>query len=1326
MTPRQDGAGSGGADGQTPQSKAPPGGDALRTERIRILSDELRATRAELTASAKELDRTHRELVALRRRRSVRLALGVSRLLGPLAGAVRRVAPATAKPGGKQAVVADEPRKRLRATEEEEARLRSRLASVLRPARSASGPLVSIVIPTRDGLEHLQRLLPALDQLVYRNVEIVVVDNGSRDRTAEWLAANPPAFPMHVIANPENRSYAEANNQGVAVATGELILLLNNDTEPAGPHVLGHLVDRVVDDATVVAVGSRLIYPRRSGPAMGPVSAAADLSLQHRGVAFATVDGTQTAVHVGRGEDPLGDDASERREIAMATAACLLVRRSAFEAVGGFSGGYDYGMEDVDLALKLRAAGGRVMYEPQATFWHHESATQVAEARESRAIRQAANRALLRERWGPRIERETFLDRLSAAGSWASGPLHVGITLTRDDEHGGWGDWYTAHELGEALEAIGWRVSYLERWKDHWYAADPSIDVVVSLLDAFDVRRLPAGVVSVAWVRNWTERWIGQPWFEDFDIVLASSQRSRELIDGASVHVAGLMPLATNPVRFSRVEAGERVEGVDVAFTANRWGEARGVEAIAPVLAAAGRSVAVFGKGWEAVPEMAGVARGALAYDDLPAAYADAALVIDDTATPTLPYGAVNSRVFDALAAGTLVITDNVLGARELFGEALPAAGEPEEIVRLAERYLDDPAERRRLAIELRNVVIERHTYAHRAEELRGILERWASAPRVDIAISPPENDGAQLWGDFHFGRGVQRALHRRGLPARMRLRPSWAVPDASTADVLIHVFGAFGADAPAPRSGQLSIVWVISHPDLVTDGAVAPYDLVFVASDGFAARLAERLGRPVAALHQATDAERFAPRPGGPAHELLFVANSRGVRRRIVDELTPTDLDLAVFGRRWTPDLLDPRYLRGENVPNAELATYYAAASIVLNDHWSDMAEQGFMSNRLYDAAACGAFVISDRVEGNRHRVRRRHRDLRDRRRAARPHCSLPRRSCGPRGACRTRPSRGPRAAYVRPPGRCHARGGCGTPRAPAVADRRDGRRGRRRPRTRLAVPGRLRCLVVGVRCTHGRGAPPWRRRLRPGLHGTPRGRRRERAGRGRVDRTHEANGGATDASTAQLAEHGWIGRDRGPDDAPEGVAGIRRQPRPRVEHGLEEHARHERPLLREQVARDGLQECTERHEQLRDRRVVAIHGPLQVHAEVRAQQPLEVGAGDQALRRRIDDRPARLRAHLRVGHDRDPHRFGAAARGRAGRRRDRPWVGQLGGRAEPDIHVFGHDLDPVAGAQQCPQRPRLVAEHATFEAQVADQRPMERLARRRRVVHEPGRRGQ
>jgi spore maturation protein CgeB len=84
-----------------------------------------------------------------------------------------------------------------------------------------------------------------------------------------------------------------------------------------------------------------------------------------------------------------------------------------------------------------------------------------------------------------------------------------------------------------------------------------------------------------------------------------------------------------------------------------------------------------------------------------------------------------------------------------------------------------------------------------------------------------------------------------------------------------------------------------------------------------------------------------------------------------VVDELTPTERDLVVYGRGWTTELLDPRHFGGEHVPNDRLAAYYGGAKIVLNDHWADMAQEGFLSNRLYDAAASGAFVISDRVPG-------------------------------------------------------------------------------------------------------------------------------------------------------------------------------------------------------------------------------------------------------------------------------------------------------------------------------------------------------------------------
>ena len=82
--------------------------------------------------------------------------------------------------------------------------------------------------------------------------------------------------------------------------------------------------------------------------------------------------------------------------------------------------------------------------------------------------------------------------------------------------------------------------------------------------------------------------------------------------------------------------------------------------------------MAIYGKDWEQVPEFAPHARGELPYEQLPLLYPSAKLVLDDTQGPTLPYGALNARVFDALACGTLPITNCEAGVRELFDEEFP------------------------------------------------------------------------------------------------------------------------------------------------------------------------------------------------------------------------------------------------------------------------------------------------------------------------------------------------------------------------------------------------------------------------------------------------------------------------------------------------------------------------------------------------------------------------------------------------------------------------------------------------------------------------------
>ncbi len=251
---------------------------------------------------------------------------------------------------------------------------------------------------------------------------------------------------------------------------------------------------------------------------------------------------------------------------------------------------------------------------------------------------------------------------------------------------------------------------------------------------------------------------------------------------------------------------------------------------------------------------------------------------------------------------------------------------------------------------------------ADRAGAVIDAIDRWLRATRVGIRIPAASASVAESWGDTHFARAFRAALRNAGWPTRLHLRSDWDHPSVGQDDVVLDLLGLHAASS---RPGALRVLWQISHPELARPDLYESYDRVFVASDSFATRMAAQVDVPVTPLHQATDPDRFRPAPGGPTHELLFVGGWRPAGRRILEDLLPTSHELAVYGGRWTPERIDSRHLAGDAVPNEALAAYYGAAAIVLNDHWAGMRREGFLSNRLYDATAAGAFVISDEVDG-------------------------------------------------------------------------------------------------------------------------------------------------------------------------------------------------------------------------------------------------------------------------------------------------------------------------------------------------------------------------
>jgi GT2 family glycosyltransferase/spore maturation protein CgeB len=932
------------------------------TDRIEGLRHELDLAREMVRQSAErnaKLNEEVRRLRALRRRLAVRIALAIARRLTPARKAVASVRdiPRRVRRFGRR-FVRGVGQPNLRATSQEEAVLAEAVRADLPGTSVRGGELVSIVILNRNGGEHFTRCLTTLARTSYRDVELIVVDNASTDGSDEIPEQMGLPFPVKVIRNAENRSFSEANDQGVAAATGSLICFLNNDIEPITDDWLGYMVETLGVDASD-AVGARLIYPSHRGTqrAGGHIP---DLRLQHAGVEFDRTADIPLPRPIGAGESPIGPEAASVVRRPALTAACLLIRRAAFEAIGGFSLDYEYGLEDVDLCLRLQAAGMTLTYDGRAALWHHESATRAAD-RNSYAERVARNRKVFVDTWGPRIFREAFLDAIDGAARLSSSPFHVALTVSSHDPSAGYGDWFTAHELGDALAAFGWRVDYIAREGDEWYRGDPGVDAVVVLHDSCDIRRLPRRAVTVAWARAWPDKWLDREWFDDFDIVFASSERIAELVRERSSKVAALLPLATNPERFAP-STPDPTRECDVLFVGNFWGQHRHIAEALPQLARNGLRVAVYGKGWDQLPEFAGIHKGYLAYDDIPAAYASARVVVDDAAMPTIAYGSVNSRVFDALGTGAIVVTNGRLGVEGLFDPEFPTWTDAASLVRVVRDVIADPGPARRLAARHREAVLQSHTYAARAVAVREALRAWAASVRYGIWIGVPNVEVQEQWGDYHFGRSLQRALEREGRPTRLHILPSWSQIVSAREDVTVHLFGR--SEAPL-RRGQVNLLWHISHPDLASPQLYDRYDTAFVASEGFAAGMASVAAVPVLPLHQATDPERFFPDATGPHHELLLVANSRKTRRRIVDDLAGTTRDFAVYGANWTRNLIDPRYVRGEHVANEELHRFYSSADIVLNDHWDDMRQAGFLSNRLYDALACGAFVISDDVPG-------------------------------------------------------------------------------------------------------------------------------------------------------------------------------------------------------------------------------------------------------------------------------------------------------------------------------------------------------------------------
>ena len=238
-------------------------------------------------------------------------------------------------------------------------------------------------------------------------------------------------------------------------------------------------------------------------------------------------------------------------------------------------------------------------------------------------------------------------------------------------------------------------------------------------------------------------------------------------------------------------------------------------------------------------------------------------------------------------------------------------------------------------------------------------LER--EPPTFALTVAAPSVKMAHRWGDWHLALALERSLRRLG--HRVLVQTSDRADDLSGRSCDIHV--VLRGLAPVRRTpGQRHVLWVISHPEQVDDAECDAADLVLVASHRFARELRERTSTPVEVLLQATDHRRFRPLPADPAHAhpIVVVAKSREILRPAVADALAAGLRPAIYGSGWE-GLVDPELVVADYLANEELPAVYSSAGVLLSDHWGTMRAWGFVSNRLFDALACGTPVISDHL---------------------------------------------------------------------------------------------------------------------------------------------------------------------------------------------------------------------------------------------------------------------------------------------------------------------------------------------------------------------------
>lgn len=251
----------------------------------------------------------------------------------------------------------------------------------------SGSPLVSVLIPNKDQKETLKKCLDSVfEKTTYPNYEIVIIENNSTEpETFAYYQELEKDPRVRVVTWKEGFNYSAINNFGVRQAKGELLLFLNNDVEVINPRWMEEMVGNC-QRKEVGIVGAKLYYP--------------DDTIQHAGtiIGIGGIAG-HAFLNMPRSRTGYLHKASLQMDLSAVTAACMMMKRSVFEQIGGFEEKLTVAFNDVDLCLRTIQAGYLVVYHPRVELYHYESKSRGTEDNEEKIRRFQSEIEFMRTRW---------------------------------------------------------------------------------------------------------------------------------------------------------------------------------------------------------------------------------------------------------------------------------------------------------------------------------------------------------------------------------------------------------------------------------------------------------------------------------------------------------------------------------------------------------------------------------------------------------------------------------------------------------------------------------------------------------------------------------------------------------------------------------------------------------------------------------------------------------------------------------------------------------------------------------------------------------------